>query len=872
MRALFAALVAACCRYAYAVVGLFLIAAVLAGFYTAGNFAMNSDSSKLISQDVPFRQHEAKFDALFPGNDNLILVVIDGATPERAERAAAELTAKLKSEPDLFLRVRRPDGGDFFAKSGLLYLPAKDVRATMSGLIQAQPFLGPLAADPSLRGIMHALDTALLGIEGGQASLADLQKPIAQIGKTLTRVTEKKRAFLSWQSLMNTSQTGETGLRTRRFIEVHPKLNFGDLTPGVMASDKIRADAKALGLTQANGMRVRLTGPVPMADEEFATLAQRAGLMGSVMMAAVLLMFWLAVRSVKIIVAIVVTLIVGLLLTTAVGLFAVGVFNIISVAFIALFVGLGVDFGIQFCVRYRHERHVFHDLKPALVEAGRTIGPSLFFAAAATAAGFLSFLPTAYSGVAELGLVAGIGMGIAFALSITLLPALLTILRPSGEAREIGFRMLAPIDMYVAHHRGRVLAISGVLALLALGLMPFLRFDFNPLDLRSDKMESVSTLLDLMASPETSPNTIDVLAPNLKAADAKASQISKLPEVAQAITLNSFVPEDQAPKLAAIHDAASLLDTTLDPFFTAPPPSDAEIVAAFRKTAASLRKAAATASGTAADDANRLANALVTLADGSASLRAAARAALVPDLKTMLGQLQMAMQAGPVSLQTLPADLKHEWVAQNGEARVQVSPVGNSNNNTVLEKFSAAVQALAPNATGAPISIQASGRTILTAFVQAGFLSFIVIVLLLAFALGRARDVVMTMLPLLLTGLLTLATCVAIDLPLNFANVIALPLLFGIGVAFNIYFVLAWRGGTQHLLQTSLARAVLFSAATTASAFGSLWLSSHPGTASMGELLMISLAWTLVTTWFVLPALLGPPPTAKSGRAAYKQN
>ena len=119
------------------------------------------------------------------------------------------------------------------------------------------------------------------------------------------------------------------------------------------------------------------------------------------------------------------------------------------------------------------------------------------------------------------------------------------------------------------------------------------------------------------------------------------------------------------------------------------------------------------------------------------------------------------------------------------------------------------------------------------------------------------------MLPLLLTGLLTLATCVIIDLPLNFANVIALPLLFGIGVAFNIYFVLAWRGGTQHLLQTSLARAVLFSAATTASAFGSLWLSSHPGTASMGELLMISLAWTLVTTWFVLPALLGPTPGAR---------
>lgn len=862
MRAVFGALVAVCCRRAFTVMGLFLIAAVLAGFYTAGNFAMNSDSSKLISQDVPFRQHEAKFDALFPGNDDLILVVIDGATPERAERAAAELTAKLKTAPDMFPQVRRPDGGDFFAKSGLLYLPLSDVRATMSGLIQAQPFLGPLAADPSLRGIMHALDTALLGVEGGQASLADLQKPIAKIGDTLSRVIENKPAYLSWQEMMGAGAADDTTMRTRRFIEVHPKLNFGDLTPGVMASDAIRADARALGLTEANGMRVRLTGPVPMADEEFATLAQRAGLMGTVMMAAVLLMFWLAVRSFKIIVAIVATLIVGLLLTTAIGLFAVGVFNIISVAFIALFVGLGVDFGIQFCVRYRHERHIYHDLKPALTAAGRTIGPSLFFAAAATAAGFLSFLPTAYSGVAELGLVAGIGMGIAFALSITLLPALLTILRPAGEAREVGFHMLAPLDLYVAHHRRRVLTIAGVLALLSLALMPFLRFDFNPLNLRSAKVESVSTLLDLMKSPETSPNTIDVLAPNLTAANAKAEKLSHLPQVAQAITLNSFVPENQAPKLAAIHDAASLLDTTLDPFMTAPPPSDAQVIAAFRKTAASLRKAA-DKGGPAANDANRLADALETIANGNADLRAKARASLVPDLKTMLAQLQLAMQAAPVDLQTLPADLKRQWVAKNGEARVQVSPAGDSNNNAVLEKFAAAVLALAPNATGAPISIQESGKTILTAFVEAGALSFVAIVLLLGFALGRARDVTMTMLPLLLTGLLTLATCVIIDLPLNFANVIALPLLFGIGVAFNIYFVLAWRGGTQHLLQTSLARAVLFSAATTASAFGSLWLSSHPGTASMGELLMISLAWTLVTTWFVLPALLGPTPAMR---------
>ncbi|HEV2652683.1 MAG TPA: hypothetical protein VGU69_15600, partial [Rhizomicrobium sp.] len=122
----------------------------------------------------------------------------------------------------------------------------------------------------------------------------------------------------------------------------------------------------------------------------------------------------------------------------------------------------------------------------------------------------------------------------------------------------------------------------------------------------------------------------------------------------------------------------------------------------------------------------------------------------------------------------------------------------------------------------------------------------------------RFSHVLRTILPLALTGLLTMATTVVIGMQLNFANVIALPLLFGIGVAFNIYFVMAGRAGQTHLLETSLTRAVIFSALTTASGFGSLWLSSHPGTASMGELLMISLFWTLVTTLFFLPALLEP--------------
>jgi predicted RND superfamily exporter protein len=284
------------------------------------------------------------------------------------------------------------------------------------------------------------------------------------------------------------------------------------------------------------------------------------------------------------------------------------------------------------------------------------------------------------------------------------------------------------------------------------------------------------------------------------------------------------------------------------------------LVASFKSTAAKLRDAAASATDAPAIHARALAKALDALANGPLVNRRRATEAVVPGLKTMLAQLSAALTPSRVTLNSMPPAMKAEWIAPNGIARIQVFPKSTSNDPRVLSDFSDAVLKLAPDATGAPIAIRESGRTIVRAFVEAGILSFIAILVLLAAVLRRAADVAVTLAPLVLAGLLTMGSCVALGLPLNFANIIALPLLLGIGVAFNIYFVVAWRAGAKNFLQSSLTRAVIFSAATTASGFGTLWLSRHPGTASMGELLMISLFWTLVTTLFVSPALLGPPP------------
>jgi hopanoid biosynthesis associated RND transporter like protein HpnN len=386
----------------------------------------------------------------------------------------------------------------------------------------------------------------------------------------------------------------------------------------------------------------------------------------------------------------------------------------------------------------------------------------------------------------------------------------------------------------------------------------FLQFDFNPINLRNPKTESIATYLDLRRDPAAGANAIDVLAPSLPAATETAERLAKLPEVERALTLNSFIPNDQEAKLAQIKQAAAKIEPALRAP-RRPAPSDEENIAALKRGAEAMTRAVGTQAGPGADAGKRLAALLTQLAQGDQAMRARAEFAFASPLQTALDGLRMSLQAERITEQNLPPELKRDWVLPDGRARVEAHPKGDPNDNETLREFARAVLAVAPTASGGPISILESGRTVIRAFFEAGTYALISIAVLLWIVLRRFTDVLLTIIPLLLAGVVTLEICVLLGLPLNFANIIALPLLLGIGVAFKIYYIMAWRGGQTRLLQSSLTRAVIYSAMTTATAFGSLWLSSHPGTSSMGKLLALSLACTLAAAVLFQPVLMGPP-------------
>jgi uncharacterized protein len=852
-----------CTRYAYATIAVSLVIAGISVYYTSEHFAINTDVTKLISKDVGWRRRETAFDRLFPDrSERYILAVVEAPTSELASLARAELADKLAADKALFTSVTQPGGSAFFRQNGLLFLPTEELAQITKPLARATLLIRSLVVDPSLRGVAGVVGFVLAGVSSGQLTLDQAAGAFDKAAATIENGLAGRPTSFSWSELLSGKPATPGDLR--KFIQATPVLDFNALEPGKQATDAIRAAVASLDLASRYQARVRLTGPVPIENEEFGTVREGAALNSVITVAVVLLILWMALKSARIIIAVVIALFIGLSVTAALGLAMVGALNLISVAFAVLFVGLGVDFGLQFSVRYRQERFKEPDLRGAIVAAAARAGVPLTLAATAVACGFLSFLPTDYRGVSELGQIAGAGMLIAYIASITILPALLYVLHPPGEREDLGIAALAPVDDFLERHRIPIVVATLGIAIAGLPLLYFLRFDLNPMNLRSPKVESVATYLELRRDPTTGANAINIAAPSVQAAAGIASRLNALPEVNTVTTIESFVPGDQTAKLALIADAAKVLDPVLN-LPARPAPTDAEIVEALELRADGLNRAAENKTGPGADAAKRLAAAMTKLAEADPAQRQRAETVFTVPLKLDLADLRDLFKAMPITLDNLPADLSHSWRSARGQARIEVIPSGDPDNSVTIRKFADAVLAVDPDATGGPISILESGRTVITAFIEAGAWALLSIAILLWITLRRFGDVLLTLVPLLLAGVVTLEICVLIRLPLNFANIIALPLLLGVGVAFKIYFVMAWRSGRTKLLQSSLTRAVIFSAATTATAFGSLWFSSHPGTSSMGKLMALSLACTLAAAVLFQPALMGRPRSLSDG-------
>jgi len=846
---------------------IFCFIAVLVSIqYTSNNLGMNTDTEDMLSPDLDWRKLDREMSAEFPQFSGNILVVIDAPTPDQAMDAADKLYEKLKQETILLKSVFSFRSLPFFKKSSLLFLDEDELQDLSDRLAEIQPFLSKLTEDQNIRGLFTMLEKAIRAkLDGEKVELTTL---IRQINASLDAIAANQPYQLSWHSLMAGEELDKDIYR--EFIILQPELDYSDLFPAETVIEKIRIIGDELDINAENNLRLRLSGSAVLSHEELQSVVDGTQLSIILALCMVTVIMIVGLGSFWLVLATIITLISGLIITAAWAALTVGELNLISVAFAVLYIGLGVDFAIHFCLRFREHLMNNGDRALALRETSKSCGDSLFLCAVTTAIGFYAFMPTDYDGIAELGWISGSGMFISFIVTMTLLPALLGVFpvkaQPTVQSSPhpgLNNSVNSLLAFPVTHARS-IKIVSILIAIALIWIVPKVKFDHNTLNLQNPENESVKTYMDLLAESESSPWTTEILVDNKQQAEALELELKKLPLVDDVTWLDKFIPEGQDNKLFIIEEMDIIL-SGMNLNSALPAPTVEDRITAINKLHLLMiaRQQQLHQIPLAEDLLMKLEIFLKhqSQLDGQQSNELLMRLehSLIDSLPGRLDSLENSLAAEAVDVSNLPSELSSRWVGQSGKYLLEISPVENLQNNEALERFVEQLQSRFPNVIGSPVISIEGGKAVVSAFKQAFMTALIVISLLLFILLDRRRDVLLIMIPILMAAMLTAATSVIFSIPLNFANIIALPLLLGIGVDSGIHILHRYRNAPPKngiILATSSARAVVVSALTTIVSIGNLSFSSHLGTASMGILLTIGISMTLLCTLIILPSLL----------------
>jgi hypothetical protein len=837
------------------------IVSVVLGAYAALNLGVNSDQEAMLAPDVPFLVRMHEFQRTFRNYDNAIFVVIDAENAVAAARAASRLAERLGQQTQLFSQVDSPDSGPFFERNQLLFLDLPQLEDLADRVARAQPLLAELSRDASVAGISDLLRSAIEARGGGSDLGMDLAGALDGVSVALEASAQGRPAPDPWGDALIGGEISEAG--RHRLVAATPKLDFGDLLAARPAVDAIRAAARELGLDADHGIRVRVTGDPVLNYEEQLSVDSQAKQVGLAAFVLFTIVSWIALPSLRILLALVGSLLASIVLSNAFAAAAVGHLNQISAAFNVLVIALGGEFGIHFCMHYAELAAGGRSRREALEQTGAAIGGSLISSAGTTSIGFLVFLPTDYRGVAELGLISCGGIVASLFCTLTVLPALLALGAPERSALRPAkplpwARWLEHLPLRFARPiRWTALA----LALGALCLLPRAHFDYNHLNLRDPNTESVQAFQDLLSRAHSTPWTIDAVAPDLDAGKALAKRFEALPTVERAITVADYVPSDQAEKRAILADTALFLPTIPTSRVT---PSVEVQRAALERLAHALANPPVSSDAKLAVARARLREAVerfLAVADaspGAASSYALLSQNMVGSLPDQLNDFALAVAPEEVSVANLPPTLRDRMLSPEGRARIEVFPKGKVEQSAVLDAFVDSVQAIDPGAVGYAGSLVGWGRVTVEALRHAllGAVGLGAIFLLVLWR--NPWDTLLAFFPLGLAALFICALLVLVGQPFNFANVIVLPMLLGMGVDSGVHLVHQHRTNPDEVdvLATSTARAVFFSAVMTIASFASLGFVSHRGMAALGQLLTLGVFVTLVCYVVVLPAVL----------------
>ena len=810
----------------------------LGSILAASKLRIDSDSTNMLSPDLPAQRAAHHLNAQFPALKSAILVTVQARQADLADMSAIALARALRDQGDTIAAVFAPSEDPFLAAHGFLYRDIETLDDMFTRLSKSANLLAHLRADQSLNGFVRALNEAVLLAKRAEIGPKALERLFAETASVIEAQTLGRPRVFAWSTVLDDKPSGTV----TRLIAVTPVLDRTRLSPSRPALDSIQAVIAALPAELTQGVTISVTGEPALRAEEMASVTATIGMSLGVSLVLVAGLLFLGLGRAGRVATALSALVVALVLTTGLTALTIGSLNLISVAFIVLMVGLGIDFAIHVIAHITEEHSAGHDADMAIDVTGLNAGLALTLSAVTTALAFLAFTTTDFSGMAQLGVIGAIGVVIAFLTAVTLIPAVLAR-APSlaaGPAPRVAPTWAAP--------RWAPWAIL-LLATAAIWPASQARFDADPMGLRNPNGPSVIAFRALAQQPGNSPYRASVLTNTAADADRIAVRLEELPEVSEAINLGDLVPDQQDQKLMLLDVAAGSLDHAVagQPWaLSGEDTGGIDPLTAFAIELAPL--------GGMADRLSRAitAYAKIRTTDGDAEL--AKRLFLTYGL--LLDRLGAMLNAETVSAANLPAPMRERFLSDDGTYRVEVLPRDDLTDRAAAQAFAAAIASVAAGAAGPAMQLTAAGETVATAMLTATALAAFLTAILTLIATARLSDTVAVLLPLAVAGILTAAFSVLSGVAFNYANVIVLPLMIGIGVDSGIHLALRARRAHGAVFATSTPRAVILSALTTIAAFGTLAISDHQGTASMGILLMAAIGFTLLSVLVLTPALI----------------
>lgn len=829
----------------------FLALTVVAVVFITNNLGMNTDTKDMLSGELNWRKLDRQYEALFPQYTGNILVVIESPTPDQSADAAIALYRALIRDGTLFKDIYYPEYLDYLRQSSLLFLDADELHDLSDQLAKIQPFLGALVENPSIQGLFQMLSGMLDAIEEGRE--IDLAPLVDEMNLGLESLSGTGLRPMSWHKLMSGKNNSQNVYR--EFIILRPHLDYSKLFPARDAIEFIRLTMDALDLDRVYGVNVGISGNVALSHEELESVSKANWVAISLALVIVTILLIFGLGSLGVVFACMTTLICGLIFTTAFAAATVGELNLISVAFAVLYIGLGIDFAIHYCVRFREYFIIHQDTTGALIHSTRAIFRSLLLCSLTTAIGFFAFIPTNYTGVAELGWIAGNGMFISFILTFTLLPVLLSYTKFKCNTQHTHTENLPKLPLLSDHNAKIVVGVTGILAGIVLLQLSSIEFDTNTLNLQDQSNESVETYKSLLDDGAASPWAGLLLVKGKSQAKIQVDKYEELDAVNKVVWLDKFIPADQEEKLAIIEEINLLMGGGLLS-------EGGNTISDVDKWNA-LKNFHARLENMTIDD-ERLhqlyanIDGIINESKNDGVILTRVEKILLQSFPGRIELLRDALEAEYVTPDVPPDSLKARWV-NNHYYKIDLYPKHDISDDSTLEQFVYEIRQLNPNVIGAPIINFEAGIAVSNAFQHAFLYAFAGIVLLLFIVKKSLRDTLIITISLLIGALLTAGLMLVFNISMNFANIIALPLLLGIGVDSGIHILERYRAASNasvNILYTSTSRAVIISALTTICSIGNLALSSHYGMASMGLLLVTGIVSMVFSMLIFMPALL----------------